>query len=554
LYGAPFGPHKDPKNKGLGIPIDLSFALHTDAGITHSDSTIGTLAIYSSDVSKTPNYPDGTSRMVSRDFADILQTQIVDDIRAQFDPNWTRRAMKDEGYSESLRPNVPAVLVELLSHQNFTEMKFVHDPQFRFTVARAIYKGMLKFLAYQNNFNYCIEPLPVSHFSVEAQTGNLNLRWQPENDKLEPTARPDRYIVYTRINDGGFDNGQLTKDTCLIVRNIKPGVIYSFKVSALNDGGESFPSEIMSAGFKNISDKPALIVNGFTRVAPPASVAEKGFTGFLNNIDAGVADKYQPDFTGEQYDYSPKSEFISNEAPGHGASNADFETVILKGNSFDYPYVHGKALLNNGISFVSSSRASIEDGTVNLRIYSFVDLILGEQKETHREVAAAESLFGSQFKTFPVKMQNCITDFCNQGGNIFISGSYIASDLFCKDRILPQDTTFAAHVLKFKYSTDHASKLGEVFLTGANKSGNGLTFKFNTFLSDECYTAEAPDAIAPSIDASVLFRYNENKFSAASAYKKNYGVVCFGFPFETILSQQARDSVMKQVVDFLKIK
>ena len=90
----------------------------------------------------------------------------------------------------------------------------------------------------------------------------------------------------------------------------------------------------MSAGFKNISDKPALIINGFTRVAPPATIAEKSFTGFLNNIDAGVADKYQPDFTGAQYDFSPKSEFISNEAPGHASEKFRFlqtEGKILAG-------------------------------------------------------------------------------------------------------------------------------------------------------------------------------------------------------------------------------
>ncbi len=32
---------------GLGIPLDLSFAFHTDAGVTDGDSIIGTLAIYS---------------------------------------------------------------------------------------------------------------------------------------------------------------------------------------------------------------------------------------------------------------------------------------------------------------------------------------------------------------------------------------------------------------------------------------------------------------------------------------------------------------------------
>jgi hypothetical protein len=32
---------------GMGIPVDLSFAFHTDAGVTPDDSIIGTLGIYS---------------------------------------------------------------------------------------------------------------------------------------------------------------------------------------------------------------------------------------------------------------------------------------------------------------------------------------------------------------------------------------------------------------------------------------------------------------------------------------------------------------------------
>ena len=47
LYGAPYGPSKNRNVKGLGIPIDLSLAFHTDAGKTKNDTTVGTLSIYS---------------------------------------------------------------------------------------------------------------------------------------------------------------------------------------------------------------------------------------------------------------------------------------------------------------------------------------------------------------------------------------------------------------------------------------------------------------------------------------------------------------------------
>ena len=220
LYGAPFGPKKNRQDPGLGIPFDLTLAFHTDAGITRSDTTIGTLAIYSySSADSTFSFPDGVSRMANRDFADLLQTQIVDDLRRLYDPAWNRRAVMDGAYSEAMRPQVPCTLVELLSHQNFLDMKFGLDPRFRFDAARAIYKAMLKFIAFQNQTDFSVQPLPVDHFqALLTGPGEATLRWQPVGDPLEPTATATRYIVYTRREEGGFDNGTLVDQPYLVVK------------------------------------------------------------------------------------------------------------------------------------------------------------------------------------------------------------------------------------------------------------------------------------------------------------------------------------------------
>ena len=34
-----------------------------------------------------------------------------------------------------------------------------------------------------------------------------------------------------------------------------------------------------------------------------------------------------------------------------------------------------------------------------------------------------------EFKTFSKEMQNAITNYCQAGGNFFVSGAYVASDL-----------------------------------------------------------------------------------------------------------------------------
>ena len=168
LYGAPFGPNRKRDEKGLGIPIDLSLAFHTDAGITRNDTAIGTLMIYSiPGLDSQKVFPDGVSRLANRDLADIVMTQLVDDIRVKYDSAWTRRQLMNALYSEAARPNFPSMLLELLSHQNFYEMKFALDPRFRFDASRSIYKGMLKFLSSQYGMDYVVQPLPPNHFRIE---------------------------------------------------------------------------------------------------------------------------------------------------------------------------------------------------------------------------------------------------------------------------------------------------------------------------------------------------------------------------------------------------
>lgn len=553
LFGAPFGPNKDRNMRGLGIPMDASIAFHTDAGITRNDTTVGTLLIYTIVGTDTTDvFPDSVSRFANRDFADILQTQIVNDIRALYDPAWSRRQLRDADYSESTRPNIPSVLVELLSHQNFLDMKFVLDPTFRFHASRAMYKGVLRFLATQYRIPYVVQPLPVTHMSAIVDgAGDAIVRWKPADDPLERTAAPDRYIVYTRIGAGGFDNGTLVTTPYYVLRNIKPGIIYSFKVAAVNDGGESFDSEILSVSRGVNGQKPALVINGFTRVGPPAWVHTDSFSGFLGFYDAGVQDRYGFNFTGFQHDFDPNSQFRSNDAPGHGASWADFETKLIMGNTFDYPAVHGAALLANGIPFHSASVAAVMDSLIPLADYSFVDLILGEQLRTPWQKQVMDSIRGTRFEAFPPTLRTRIADYCSSGGGFFVSGAYIGTDMFKGSPIDSAAVRFAASTLKYVWGANHASRTGNV--TGANGLffGKGKEIVFNTDPSGPVYAVEAPDALLPIRGGATLLRYAENEFSAAVGYRNStYGVVACGFPFETILDSGVRVSLMKAIVEY----
>lgn len=553
LKGVPYGPSKDRQVKGLGIPIDLSLAFHTDAGISENDTTIGTLMIYSSMGADTTDvFPDSISRLANRDFGDILQTQIVNDIRSSVDPTWNRRDLMDSEYTEAYRPNMPSALVELLSHQNFGDMKFGMDPRFRFIASRAIYKGMLKFLATSYDYEYVIQPLPVTHFCATLDsTGQLLLQWRPQEDPLESTATPSKYIVYIRRGDAGFSFAKIVDQPTAVFSDITPKIIYSFKVVALNEGGKSFDSEILSV-CKIPNSAPVLIVNGFDRVSPPAVFSAGKFSGFWNIEDQGVPDNFDIGFTGAQFDFDDSSMYRTNDAPGHGNSLAEFETKIIQGNSFDFPFVHGQSIKNAGFSFVSCSDEAVMDSLVDLTDFKIIDLILGEEKETHWQKSAMDSVLGIPFKTFPQKMQDKIRKFTENSGSIFISGAYVGKDMFAGKDTLNQDVRFAREVLHYSWAVDHASSIGRVFFNSDSLFTSDSLLQFNQDYNQTVYTVEAPDALNPVKDSYTILRYKDNSFSAAVGHKGEYNTVIMGFPFESIIEKKQRDYLMKMILEFLK--
>ncbi len=551
LYGKPFGPSKQSDAHGLGIPVHLSLSFHTDAGVSRNDTVIGTLSIYSStDYDSLPDMPDGVSRMANRDLADIMQTQIVDDIEKTFSTYWNRRQLRDSRYSESVRPNFPSVLLELLSHQSFTDMKFGVDPRFKFVVSRSIYKSMLRFLSSYYGFKYTVQPLPVDnmHIMIDDQKSML-LHWKPVQDKLEPTATPESYIVYTRIDSGGFDNGTLVSGTNYKFSNPAPGKIYSFKVTAVNKGGESFPSEILSAAVTKNSRKPVLIVNAFDRICGPASFNSGDYAGFLNVADEGVPDKYQIDFVGPQYDFDFNSNYMSNDAPGHGASAMGSETDIIAGNTFDFPYIHGQALLANGVSFTSVSDEAFSEISFPAEKYELIDVVAGEELITSGLGTKANEQ--KDFILFTEAFRNKLTAYLNQKGKLFLSGSHIGKELFS----FSPDTTwrdFGINTLKARGYSPKSSSDGKVFSVSKFFNFREKEISFNTGFSQSIYKVESPDGFYPSPKAEPLLRYSENSFCAAYGYKDDYGLVLMGFPFETVSGSDARTKLMKAVLNYLR--
>jgi len=148
-------------------------------------------------------------------------------------------------------------------------------------------------------------------------------------------------------------------------------------------------------------------------------------------------------------------------------------------------------------------------------------------------------------------MKEKIQNYLNNSGKIFISGSYIGSDLYLKKNKSEQDKKFANEILKYKLDSDHAVKKGEVVSADKNFLSLGNKIEFITELNEKFYNAEAPDAIGNINGSKTLLKYTENLYSAAIGYKSNYGIVAMGFPFETIKTDAQREILMRAILKFL---
>lgn len=523
-----------PADSGLHVPLELSVALHSDAGYRKDNSLIGSLGIY------TTKFYDGLlaaglSRLASRDLCDMVLTQVENDLRYTYG-RWNRRQMFDRNYSETREPQIPSMILEMLSHQNFADLRFGHDPHFKFTMARAVYKAILQYTAAQHGLrHFVVQPLPVrneaAHLNPAEST--ITLTWSPQNDPLEPTALPHGYVVYTRTDNGGFDNGTYCKAPVFTLR-AEPDRLYSFRISAVNEGGESLKGEEICALITPQSRAKVLIVNGFQRVAGPQPIANDSLLGFDMRLDPGVPYGNSPGFCGRQL-YFNKNGYGREDENGLGYSGTELEGLIVAGNTFDFATLHGRDIqAAGGYSFASCSRGAVEQQTVNLNDYDVVDLIMGLERN--------DGYSSRPFKTFTPDMQKALADYTRLRGNVLVSGAYIGSDMLTAD-----EREFITQVLKYQ----PAGSVETATLSGL--SGMNMQFDIYRELNEERYAVTWADCLAPADAAAYCaMLYEEGEQSAAVAYAgHNYHCMALGFPFEAVRQTEARQKMMAGILNFL---
>ncbi|MDE7388476.1 MAG: fibronectin type III domain-containing protein, partial [Muribaculaceae bacterium] len=400
------------------------------------------------------------------------------------------------------------------------------------------YKGILAYLSAQRLARYVVQPLPVRSFAITldlhaSSPARLTLSWQPAIDPLEPSASPASYRVEERIGgpDAPFRLLAETTDPTLEV-DIAPGQIHSYRVIAVNAGGRSFPSEVLSAGYSVRSASDWItVVNGFTRVSAPDAVYSGTLAGFGMH-DAGVPWGTDRFTTGRVHEYDRTVPWVDDDNPGFGASGWELEGKAVKGNNFDFTTIHGEAILAAGRSYVSSS------------VEAFVADSLGTPP------AIVDLMLGMQRGCFPEDMQRRLSALAARGTGLMVSGSYVADGI---------EPGFAAGTLGI------ASR-GPVYGApgGVAEVASGF---FTTFAGGHFPLATLPDAdpyrvsgawavtTASGAPSEVVMRYDVSAMPAAVALRRvSHGAVTLGFPFETVNRTDARNLLMNQILSFLNEK
>lgn len=527
-----------PGHEGLRVPFELALAIHSDAGVRSDRGIYGSLSICTTqDAEGNTDYPAGLSRQASSDFSALLLDNLTRDLTRQFGVEWTRREHWDRNYGETRMPQVPSAILEMLSHQNFADMRYGHDPLFKFALARSVYKTILHFVNYEHGCRqYTVQPLPPRRFAalLSADGQQAELSWQATEDTLCDRARATGYVLYTRMDNDAFDNGVYIGSREHYTYQLAPGHTYAFRVTAVNAGGESFPSETLAVRRTEGDSPRLLLVNGFDRLSGPAFADSPDSLGFDLDRDWGVPYISTTAYSGRQQVFSRQAPMV--ESPGGMAySGHELQGRELAGNTFDYTFAHGRSIAAAGnYSFCSVSREAFESEELALSPYAAIDYIAGLQADMPHNLRP--------YKTFTPAVQRQLGRFAKQGGALLVSGSYIGSD----NVVSPADRDFVEQVLKCRFDGSARTDTTD-YVSGLN-----LQFLIYRQPGPAHYAAHAPDALQPAVpQAFSAFAYGQGQGAGVAYPGADYRAVVMGFPFECICESWVRDKAMKALLKFL---
>jgi len=437
----------------------------------------------------------------SLDLQDFLHWELINDIRAGYDTDWRDRGQHTADFGEVnpyYNDEMPAVLFELAFHDTPSDALCLKDAKFRQLAARAFYQGIVKYFADRDGIAPKLLPEPPTHFMAQNDgAGGVILSWLPPpyntgDDYLGDPATS--YRIYISRDGRGFSDALETTRRAAAFARLDRGGLYYFRVTALNEGGESFPTETLAVRVYEGDALPVLVVNAFDRI-----------------------DRYSLIWQDDG-----------------GAIDWNLRMYLDRMNRYNYIIEHAEAIDAFGVPFDSCSNEAAAEGFIDLSDYVMVDWLDGEESNRDETLSSLE--------------QFVIAAYLEGGGNLFMSGAEIAWDLdYLGDA---SDRAFYHNYLHALYTADDS----EVYAVSGTSGSifedlSGLTYDDSTHGT---YDVDWPDCLDPYGDGVLALTYDGTSWGAGiQADAGTYRVVNLGFPFETIYPAASRAAVMTRVLDFL---
>ena len=428
---------------------------------------------------------------------DWLHSELVSDLRAAWNPAWVDRGQKSADFGEVRElSTMPGVLLEVAFHdtEDPGDADDLRQPLFRQIAARAVYQGVVKYFADRDGQAVHLLPEPPTRLVARnSGVGQVTLSWAPPpwGDGVVGDAATS-YKVYHSSNGHGFDDGTVVSDTALAVTGLAPRSLHFFRVTALNEGGESFPTPVVAVRTPLSGGRAEwLMVDGFDRLDEAAMIPQW-------------------------------------ESSALGTARRMF---LERMNRYDYAVEHGQALDSCGRAFDGALNEAVVAGDVALATYGAVDWFVGEE-------AAADGSLSDGGRAL-------LAAYLEGGGRLLLSGSEIGYDLVDNGR----DPYFYEHYLRAAYRGDDADTYDFVGLPGGPFAG--LVGRFDDS-SYGTYNVDLPDRLGATGGSSVVLSYSGGTGDgAAVAYSGAWRLVYFGFPLETITDAATRSDLFCAAADYL---
>ena len=436
---------------------------------------------------------------------DWLHAELISDLRAAWDPGWVDRGQRSGNYGE-LRElsTMPGVLLEIAFHDSPSDADALREPIFRQIAARAVYQGIVKYHADRQGVPVHLLPEPPQRLVARnTAPGEVTLSWAapPCCDGVVGDAATG-YKVYHSTHGRAFDNGTSTTGPSLTLTGLAPASLHFFRVTAVNEGGESFPTPVVAVRTPANGEPVAfLLVDGFDRLDQAALIPE-------------------------------------HETAYGGTAQRMF---LERMNRYDYAVEHGQALDACGLAFDGAVNEVVEAGDLLLGDYPAVDWFAGEDSGADTAVAN-EALSDAE--------RAQLASYLDGGGGLLISGAEIGYDLVEQGL----DPGFYHDYLRASYQGDDAGTYQFAGVPGSLFEGLAGRFDDST---GGTYDVAYPDRLGSIAGSTVVLSYvGGSGGGAAVAYAgggeaTGFRLVHLGFPLETVTDPATRVALVCRAAEFV---